>query len=523
MHESAARFAGCRGGGDRIVRYTQYTSTKARGPMTVLAGHGLPQMRRPLDDLEAGIAAPTRTRTRRRDWQTAYIACSVFIDIAAALGAAALAVGLRFGETAPTLYIAGSLALAPLWVLLVTMNRAYEHRFIGVGTEACRRVLHAGVALMATVAFFSYAFKAEISRGWVVIAIPGAVALSLLGRGIQRLWLSRQRATGSCVQRTLLVGSPSAVRWTLDRLRADKSHGMDVVGACLSEGDPTDLFDTGLQAYGDLSEIVDAVAKSDAEVVTVLSSALLNGDDLRRTSWRLEHLGTELVVCSGLSDISGARVTIRSAGHSPMLQVARPRLSGPARAIKGAFDRTAAAIGLLLISPIVVPIALIIWAGDHKNPLFKQQRLGLNGEAFNVYKFRTMVPNADQLRFTENGDMALTKGGHDPRITPIGRILRKYSIDELPQLLNVLNGTMSLVGPRPQPAHEFDAFSTDYRRKLLVKPGMTGLWQVSGRSDVSPAEREALDIRYVENWSLAADVTILCRTARAVVAGSGAY
>ncbi len=493
--------------------------------MSVLAGHGLPEMRRPVDDLALDLAAPapTRTRTRRREWQTTYIAVSVLIDITAALGAAGLAVALRFGEAAPTLYIAGSLALAPLWVLLVTMSRAYEHRFIGVGTEACRRVLHAGVLMMATVAFVSYAFKAEISRGWVVMAIPGTVALSLVGRGAQRMWLARQRASGSCVQRTLLVGSPGAVRWTLHRLRADKSHGMDVVGACLTEGDPTELFDTGLQAYGNLDDIVDAVAKSDAEVVTVLSSALLNGDDMRRLSWRLEHLGTELVVCSGLSDISGARVTIRSAGNSPMLQVARPRLSGPARVVKGIFDRTAALVGLVLISPILIPVALFIWAGDRKNPLFKQQRLGLNGKAFHVYKFRTMVPNADQLRFTEGGDLALAKGGHDPRITPIGRFLRKYSIDELPQLLNVLNGSMSLVGPRPQPAHEFDAFSSDYRRKLLVKPGMTGLWQISGRSDVSPAEREALDIRYVENWSLASDVGILCRTAKAVVAGRGAY
>ena len=229
-------------------------------------------------------------------------------------------------------------------------------------------------------------------------------------------------------------------------------------------------------------------------------------------------------MCSGLSEISGARVTIRSAAHLPMLAVAHPRLSGPSRVIKGCFDRFAAAVGLLLISPVLVPIAVAVWAGDRKNPLFQQQRLGTNGEPFGVYKFRTMVPDADKMRFDADGnDLALAKNGRDPRVTPIGRILRKYSLDELPQLFNVLNGTMSLVGPRPQPAHEFDAFSTDYRRKLAVKPGMTGLWQVSGRSDVSQEEREELDIRYVENWSLASDVAILFRTARAVVAAAGAY
>jgi exopolysaccharide biosynthesis polyprenyl glycosylphosphotransferase len=256
----------------------------------------------------------------------------------------------------------------------------------------------------------------------------------------------------------------------------------------------------------------------------VLSGARLTGEEIRRLAWRLEQLDVELVVCSGLTEISGARVTIRPAGHSPMLQVAHPRLSGPSRVIKGCFDRMAATVGLLLMVPVLVPIAVAIWAGDRKNPLFKQQRLGANGQPFGVYKFRTMVPDADKIRFDADGtELALAKNGRDPRVTPIGRILRKYSLDELPQLLNVLNGTMSLVGPRPQPAHEFDAFSSDYRRKLLVKPGMTGLWQVSGRSDLSQQEREALDIRYVENWSLGSDVAILCRTARAVAAAAGAY
>ncbi|GAA0621822.1 sugar transferase [Sporichthya brevicatena] len=497
--------------------------------MSVLTGHGLPEMRRPVDDLTLDLAppVPTPARTRRHEWQTTYTAFSVLIDITAALAAAGLALGLRFGEATPPLYVAGSLALAPLWVLLVTVSRAYEHRFIGVGTEACRRVFHAGVGMMATVAFVSYAFKAQISRGWVVMAIPGAVALSLLGRAAQRAWLNRQRASDRCVQRTLLIGSPSAVRWTLDRLRADKTHGMDVVGACLSEGDPSDLFDTGLQAYGDLNDIVDAVAKSDAEVVTVLASARLDGDDLRRLSWRLEALGTELVVCSGLTEISGARVTIRSAGHSPMLQVAHARLSGPSRVIKGVFDRVGALVGIVLISPIVVPVALAVWAQDRKNPFFRQTRVGLNGREFRMWKLRTMCVDAEERKAEllplNEADGALFKIADDPRITPIGKWLRKYSIDELPQLINVLRGEMSLVGPRPPLPDEVNTYGHDMRRRLLVKPGMTGLWQVSGRSQLSWVETEQLDIRYVENWSLTYDLAILWRTVRAVVAGTGAH
>jgi exopolysaccharide biosynthesis polyprenyl glycosylphosphotransferase len=487
-----------------------------------------------LDDIAPAGAPARRPRVERAApperlvsgprWQRGYTTASVLMDLAAGLASATSAVVLRFGNGAPLLYIMWSLLLAPLWVAMIALNRAYEHRFIGVGAEEPRRVLHAGVATIALVSFSCYAAEAEVSRGFVLIAVPGMVALSLLARAFHRTWLRRQRAAGHCMQRTILVGSPEAVRRTVTRLHAETSHGLAVVGLCLTSGRRADTLDLPVSTFGDLRDVEAAVRKTSADVVTVLANARLTGEDMRRLAWRLESLGADLVVCSGLTEISGARVTIRPAAHSPMLQVEHPRMSGPSRVVKGCFDRTASLVGLLLIAPILIPIAFAIWAGDRKNPLFKQKRLGINGQPFGVYKFRTMVPDADRLRFSPDGsDLALAKGGRDPRVTPIGRILRKYSLDELPQLLNVLNGTMSLIGPRPQPAHEFDAFGADYRRKLAVKPGMTGLWQVSGRSDVSQAEREALDIRYVENWSLASDIVILFRTARAVVAAAGAY
>ena len=493
--------------------------TKSASWLAVIAPE-VAQRRRP------GLKS-TRARARPvpgSTWQRGYTTTSVLMDLAAALASATAAVVLRFGNGTPQLYILWSLLLAPVWVAMITMSRAYEYRFIGVGREELGRVLNAGVAMVALVAFSSYAAKAEVSRGFVLIALPAMVALSLVGRVFQSAWLRRQRATGACMHRTILIGSPDAVRGTVTRLHTDSSHGLAVVGICLLSGRRTDIRDLPVSMFGDLHDVEMAVRNTGADVVTVLSGTRLTGEEMRRLAWRLEQLDAELVVCSGLTEISGARVTIRPAAHSPMLQIAHPRLSGPSRVIKGCFDRIAASVGLLLIAPVLVPIAVAVWAGDRKNPLFKQQRLGVNGQPFGVYKFRTMVPDADKIRFNADGtDLALAKDGRDPRVTPIGRILRKYSLDELPQLLNVLNGTMSLVGPRPQPAHEFDAFSKDYRRKLLVKPGMTGLWQVSGRSDVSQEEREALDIRYVENWSLSSDVDILCRTARAVVAAAGAY
>lgn len=495
--------------------------------MTILTGAGVPEMRRSSDGIyerERPVFAPSAPTA---DWRGSYTATSVSMDIAAAILAGIFAITVRFGDTAPSAYVLGSLVLAPLWILLVTMSRAYEHRYIGVGTEEVRRVVHAGVALMAVVSFFSYAAKAELSRGYVVIAIPSVVLLSVLGRCIQRNWLHRRRASGACVQRTVVVGSSDAVRGTVQRLHADVTHGMSIVGACLPHGQAGDLADLDLTAFSDLNDLEYAVTATRAEVVTVLSSSMIAGDELRRLAWRLEAVGAELVVCSGLTEISGARVTIRPTAHSPMLQVARARLSGPSRVIKGAFDRSSAALGLILISPLLVAVAVVIWCHDKTSPFFRQTRVGLNGDEFRIWKFRTMVADAEALKAEltalNESDGVLFKIAEDPRITTVGKWLRRFSVDELPQLFNVVRGEMSLVGPRPPLPEEVAAYGHDMRRRLLVKPGMTGLWQVSGRSQLSWAEAEQLDVRYVENWSLSSDMVILWQTIRAVSHGGGAY
>lgn len=489
-------------------------------------GSGVPEMRKPTALREVDLPTVARP-TRNNDWQPSYTATTVVLDLLAGLGAAALAFAVRFGGTAPWLYLAASLAMAPLWVLLVTMSRAYEHRFIGVGTEEVRRVVHAGVTLMALVSFGSYAAKAELSRGYVMLAIPSVVLFSVLARCAQRAWLHSRRAHGRCVQRTVLVGSAAAVRQTIQRLHADSSHGMSIVGACVTQGDPGDVTELGVIAYGDLHDIEAAVRASEAGAVTVLSSALLSGVELRRLAWRLEPLGATLVVCSGLTEISGARVTIRPTAHSPMLHVASARLSGPSRIVKGAFDRTWAVLGLAVIAPALLLIALGIFAHDGKSPFFRQTRVGRKGQEFRIFKFRTMGTDAElrkaALIEAQGHSALLFKLAEDPRVTPIGRWLRRYSIDELPQLINVVRGEMSLVGPRPQVPAEVAEYGSDYRRRLLVKPGLTGLWQVSGRSQLTPAESELLDLRYVENWSFGFDLLILWRTARAVLCGSGAY
>jgi exopolysaccharide biosynthesis polyprenyl glycosylphosphotransferase len=412
--------------------------------------------------------------------------------------------------------------------MLVALSRAYELRFIGVGAEEFRRVLRAGVALMALVTFASYLTGAELGRSYAVELIPAIVVISLVARWGRRTWLHRQWTAGRYLQRTVLVGSASGVRATVGRLDAATNHGMMVVGACLCP-DPgsVDDVDSGEVISGDLEDLDTILHTTGAGLVIVLPSALLTGEELRRLTWRLEDRGTELAICSGLTETADARLTIRPVEHWPLLQVSGARLSGPSRVVKGVFDRVSALFGLVLISPLLIGVAVAIRRSDGGSPFFCQTRVGLNGREFRIVKFRTMVVDAEarkaELAVHNESDGALFKMADDPRVTPVGRWLRRYSIDELPQLINVLRGEMSLVGPRPPLPQEVATYGSDMRRRLLVKPGMTGLWQVSGRSRLSWAQTETLDLRYVENWSLGFDLLILWRTARAVLVGAGAY
>jgi exopolysaccharide biosynthesis polyprenyl glycosylphosphotransferase len=309
-------------------------------------------------------------------------------------------------------------------------------------------------------------------------------------------------------------------------MRRNAGDGVTVVGVCRTDAGDR-LADLHVPVWADVDDIETALAKCRADTVAVLPGSGLTGNHLRRLAWRLEAIGAELLVCPGLIEVAGDRVLIRPTANSTMLQIVPARLSGPARLSKTVFDRLSAALGLLALSPLLVAVSIAILATDRGPVLFRQRRVGIGGREFTMYKFRSMVVDAEarkaDLAAHNESDGVLFKMAHDPRITRIGRWLRRYSIDELPQLINVAIGDMSLVGPRPPLADEVAQYSPDMRRRLLVKPGLTGLWQVSGRSNLSWAESETLDIRYVENWSLRADLVILARTARAVLRGHGAY
>jgi exopolysaccharide biosynthesis polyprenyl glycosylphosphotransferase len=253
----------------------------------------------------------------------------------------------------------------------------------------------------------------------------------------------------------------------------------------------------------------------------------MSGSRLRDLAWKLEKTGTDLCVAPALLDVAGPRTTIRPTAGLPLLHLDHPELSGARRLIKSAFDRSFAAIALGLLLPLLAALALVIRLSDRGPALFQQVRVGKDGRQFVVYKFRTMVVDAEglqaQLLAMNDSDGVLFKMRHDPRITPLGRWLRHRSLDELPQLINVLKGDMSLVGPRPALPAEASAYADHVRRRLAVRPGITGLWQVNGRSDLSWEEAVRLDVSYVENWSFVLDLQILWKTWAAVAHGHGAY
>jgi exopolysaccharide biosynthesis polyprenyl glycosylphosphotransferase len=279
--------------------------------------------------------------------------------------------------------------------------------------------------------------------------------------------------------------------------------------------------------FGGLDSITAAVDSFGADTVAVLSCPELSGMALRELAWELEKTGTSLCVAPAILDIGGPRTTIRPAAGLPLVYMDHPEFNGIPRVLKACFDRAFAFTALFLLSPLMAAIAVMIKVHDRGPVLFSQVRVGVDGRPFQIYKFRTMVADAEALkaRLVEQNETGgvLFKIRDDPRITTVGAWLRRWSLDELPQLLNVLRGDMSLVGPRPALPDEADRYHTHVRRRLAVRPGITGLWQVNGRSDLPWEEAVRLDLRYVENWTFMLDLQILWKTWSAIGTGTGAY
>jgi exopolysaccharide biosynthesis polyprenyl glycosylphosphotransferase len=487
----------------------------------------------PTDQIAARLIVPPAT------WEAGYLRTAVLADACCGLLAGLLAFTLRFngGTLGTGYYLPVSLFLPALWLAAVGLAGGYDSRFIGVGTDEFRRVLNAGVFLTAAVAIVSYAAKIDLARGYVVIALPMLTTLDLLTRFALRKRLHRRRRDGMFMRKVVVVGDAAVAAELAASLRREAYHGLLVVAACVTGATPVGSAELLLAPAEDannvvpmivgLDDVVGTVERYQADTVAVLPCPEMSGIRLRELAWQLEKTDTDLCVAPALLDVAGPRTTIRPVAGLPLLHMDHPEFSGLRRLIKSAFDRTIAFLALILCSPLMLAVMIAIRLDDRGPVLFRQVRVGQHGRTFQLFKFRTMVLDAeaqkDQLcRLNDSGGL-LFKIRQDPRVTRVGSRLRRWSLDEMPQLINVLIGDMSLVGPRPALPEEAALYADHVRRRLAVMPGMTGLWQVNGRSDLSWEESVRLDLRYVENWSFMLDLQIIWKTWSAVIRGVGAY
>ncbi|MFG3514418.1 sugar transferase [Streptomyces bobili] len=410
----------------------------------------------------------------------------------------------------------------------LAVSRAWTPAVLGQGAEEFRRLGRSLFAATVVLALGGIALTSRNIKLWIFVAIPAIAVVTMTSRYVLRLWLHRQRKEGRCLRPVLAAGSPATVRDLINRTRKFPHLGWRVDAVCTTDGRGIDGDQLdGVPVVGRLADVADHVRHDGYRVVAVTPDPHWSPDRLQRLAWNLEGSDAEMIVAPVLMEVAGPRLHVDAVLGIPLLRVSMPTFSGGRHAVKGVVDRMGAAILLVLFAPLMVFVALVVMVDSRGGAFYRQRRVGKDGREFTIVKFRTMVAGADRARDAladrNEGAGLLFKLRRDPRVTRVGAVLRRYSIDELPQLFNVLTGSMSLVGPRPPLPEESAAYGPVIRRRLLVKPGLTGLWQISGRSDLSWEEAVRLDLRYVEDWSLALDTVILWKTLRAVLYGQGAY
>lgn len=487
----------------------------------------------------AGVVTPPKPIND--GWGKRYAARLFAVDVLAVVWGSAGVHMVHFSGMTSTLareptnsrYVGLTLLLGVVWLIWLTWGGSRDVRAIGYGAEEFKRVINSTLALFGAVAICAYLFEIPLPRTYLVIMMPAGLAALLIGRFLARRWLNVRRANGLYMADVLVVGTVRTVRDLIEDLRRAPYAGFRVIGVCVSthssavDPDGISRID-GVPILGDLSEVADVAHRVGAHTVAVTATESFGPSAVRKLSWALEKTNTALVLAPALTNIAGPRIHTHPVAGLPLIHVDRPAYEGATRILKKSFDVAGASALLLLLSPMFVMVALAVRTTSSGPVFFRQDRVGLNGRTFKMIKFRSMVKNAEDLLgaievVQDAGNTILFKQKDDTRVTPVGKFIRRFSIDELPQLFNVLKGDMSLVGPRPPLRTEVDRYEDDAKLRLLVKPGMTGLWQISGRSDLSWEDTVRLDVYYVENWSIINDLVILWKTARAVASSAGAY
>jgi exopolysaccharide biosynthesis polyprenyl glycosylphosphotransferase len=423
-----------------------------------------------------------------------------------------------------------SAVIVVAWTGALGLSDSRSHRILGTGWTEYLRVISSSFRLFGAIAIVAYLAKGDLARGLFLLTLPIGLAALLLERLIWRAWLLHRRAAGAYSARVLLVGSPESVANLARELKTATGAGFSPVGACL----PSSAYGTASNApvvpgtdvpvVGNFDTVIGAMNEYGADTVVIASADDISATEVKRISWALEAGRQHLVLAPGIMDIAGPRMHIRPVAGLPLIHVETPMFSQGQRVTKRAVDLIASTFGIIVLSPLLLVLAVIVRLTSEGPILFKQERVGRNGHRFHMIKFRSMVIDAEQqlaelrAQQAELGNEVLFKMRDDPRITKVGKVMRKFSLDELPQLFNVFAGSMSLIGPRPPLPAEVEQYADHVHRRFLMKPGITGPWQVGGRSTLSWEESVRLDLSYVENWSLANDILILFKTVKVVVA-----
>ena len=410
-----------------------------------------------------------------------------------------------------------------LWLIALALKDTRDHRVIGVGWDEYRRIIDVSVLLFGLIAIVAFLFQISLARGFLLISLPLGLGVLLYERWLWRQWVHAKRSRGEYSARTLLIGSTRSVRRVAHDLQRAPWTGYNVVGACVPNGRVGGtVLGTDIPQVSTVDAVEEALSVTGADTVIVTSSDDLPAEKVKEISWALEAGRQHLVIAPSLSDVTGPRITTRQVAGTPLMHVETPRFSAGQRLLKRTVDLVASVLGVIVLSPLLIVLAVIVRLGSPGPVLFTQTRVGHHGHEFTMLKFRSMVPDAEtrlgELRARQDhGNEVMFKMRDDPRVTHVGRFMRRYSLDELPQLFNVIGGSMSLVGPRPPLPREVELYADHVHRRFLVKPGITGLWQVSGRSTLSWEDAVRLDLSYVDNWSLVGDLVIALKTIRAVL------
>lgn len=487
------------------------------------------------DESGRSIAAPRSAATRR--WRSFTNRLRI-TDAAAVAVSVASAFVLRFGADATTpaedsfdaRYLMVSMLLLVAWIGVLEVYHTRDSRTFGVGAAEYKRVAQATLKLFGALAIAMVFVRFDVVRGYFAVALPLGLLLLTANRWLWRKWLNHKRTRGEYLSQVIVIGEATDVEYVIHQIERNATAGYQISGVAL----PTLEKSTELRppwyrvpVVSTLADVSRMVEVSGADAVIVAGPVPGGSKYIRELGWKLEATGTELVLASSLTNVAGPRIHWRPVDGLPLVHVELPQYAGGKHVLKRAVDIAAASLALLVLSPLMLVLAIIVKRDSRGPIIFRQLRAGRNGVPFHMLKFRSMVQTAEAdletLRELNEGSGLLFKMRDDPRVTACGRWMRKYSLDELPQFWNVLTGEMSLVGPRPPLPTEVEGYEKFTNRRLLIKPGITGLWQINGRSTLPWEESIRLDLYYVENWSLTGDLIIMWRTFRAMRTPVGAY